>query len=62
MDVTKHSIVKVIKDVYVVLAVIHRPAKIGLALGNGAVVEGNVDGVFVSWLYPIVAIKNRQNI
>ena len=47
MNVAKHSKVKLFKDREVVLAVLHSPTCVCLAVGDCAVVKGNVDLVWV---------------
>ena len=62
MNVAKHSKIELLKDCEVVFTVFHRPACVSLAIRDGAVVEGDVNVIWLRWLNPVVSIENREDI
>ena len=62
VNVAKHSKVKLFKDREVVFAVLHRPTSVCLAVRDSAVIEGDVNLVWIGGLNPIISVKHRQDI
>ena len=59
VNVAKHRKVKLFKDGEVVFSVLHRPTSVSLAVRDGAVIEGDVNLVWIGGLNPIVSVKHR---
>ena len=58
VDVSQHSVVKLVKHFDVVVAVVHHPAKVCLTIVNCSVIKSDVDGVRVGRVFPIGLVKD----
>ena len=58
VDVAKHSVVKLVKHLDVVVAVVHHPPKVCLTIINCSVIKSDVDGVRVGRVFPVGLVKD----
>ena len=62
MNITKQGIIKLLKNFDVVIAVIHDPAHVSLAVIDCSVIEGNVNSISIGGVLPVCFVKDWQNV